>query len=366
MQRMPDDILELFIRQYIESWDCPEITFAWQGGEPTLMGLDFFRKAVRLEQKYAPAGKRILNTLQTNGLLIDDQWCSFLRDHGFLIGISIDGPKGLHDAYRKDLGGRPTFDRVMRSIELLGHYGLEYNTLTVVNRINARYPLEVYRFQRDEADSRYMQFIPCVEAAGFEHTAPRQPAAAADVTGWSVVPDDYGDFLVGIFDEWLLHDVGDVFVILFDVMLGLWMGLPASACTFAPVCGTALALENDGSIYSCDHYVYPEFRLGNIADTPLREILSSDRQRRFGMAKAGALPGSCRECSFLFACRGECPKNRIRTTASGEPGLNYLCAGFKKFFTHIDPWMKLMAAELRAGRTADRVMEYARAKGQRQ
>jgi len=373
--RMSEASLERFIRQYIAAQNVEQINFSWQGGEPVLMGLDFFKKVIELEKVYCPPTKRISNDLQTNGTLLDDEWCEFLRDNRFLVGLSIDGPEDLHNRYRVDKNQKPTFNRVVAAAELMKKHRVEFNTLTVVNRANARRPLDVYRFFRDELGSKYLQFIPCVEPKEFVSVAPgywdkeklptsgdvRAHPGSADsiVTDWSVDGDDYGNFLCTIFDEWLKNDVGKVFVRIFDTALGLWMGMPSSSCYFAEVCGKALALEHDGSVYSCDHYVYPEYRLGNIKTQSLTDMLYSDRQVKFGLNKTDALPRYCRECEFRFACNGECPKNRLLRTADGEFGLNYLCSGLRKFFRHIDPWMKLMAKELRAGRTADNVMKIA-------
>jgi len=365
--------LEELTRQFIGSRDRGTVSFAWQGGEPTLMGIDFFRKAVALQGKYRRPGVAIENTLQTNGTLLDDQWCQFLRDHHFLVGLSVDGPGPLHDLYRKDRKGKPTSGSVVRASRLLRNHGVEFNTLTVVNRENARHPLQVYRFLRNVIGARYMQFIPCVEPRDFESVPPQRwnvealpslddPEARPDakgsfVTEWSVDPEDYGSFLIKIFDEWVRRDVGKVFVINLEAALGSWLGLPSSTCTFADRCGNALAIEHDGSVYSCDHYVYPEHRLGLIHESDLIGLATSDRQSRFGQEKADGLPNACRECEFLFACHGECPKNRFLSDPNGGTGLNYLCKGLQRFFVHIDPWMRFMAGELRAGRKAENVME---------
>ncbi|MDD4891970.1 MAG: anaerobic sulfatase maturase, partial [Phycisphaerae bacterium] len=358
-RRISDETLERFIREYV-GYQCDalppdgEITFAWQGGEPTLMGLDFFRRIVELQRRHAPPGRRIANSLQTNGTLIDDQWARFFAEQRFLVGLSIDGPRELHDAYRVDKAGRGSFDRVMAGLAMLRRHRVEFNALVVVNRRNAGRPREVYRFLRDEAGVQFMQFIPCVERRDFEAVAPlaRPAAADSDATDWSVAPDEFGAFLCGVFDEWLARDVGRVFVQTFDTMLAQWMRLGSALCVFAETCGLAVAMEPDGSIYSCDHFVYPEHRRGRLGDRPLEEIVLADRQQRFGQDKRDRLPAYCRRCEYLFACNGECPKNRFLLTPDGEPGLNYLCRGLKRFFKHIDPWMKLMAAEVGAGRPA--------------
>ncbi|GIX06741.1 MAG: anaerobic sulfatase maturase [Candidatus Poribacteria bacterium] len=374
--RMDDRTLELYIRQYIEAQEGPEVPFAWQGGEPTLMGLDFFKRVVELQQKYCPPGKRITNALQTNGTLLNDEWCAFFKEHGFLIGISIDGPQQVHDRYRVDKGGRPTWHLVMRGLECLKRHQVEFNTLTVVHRYNSKVPLEVYRFLKEQG-SRFMQFIPIVERVGegsgrdgeLLWLAP-PPRLRPDpdeleiegppVTPWSVRPLDYGNFLIAIFDEWVRNDVGKVFIQIIEVQLGNWMGLGASLCVFTETCGRALVLEHNGDVYSCDHYVYPEYKLGNIHQTPIQELVESEFQRQFGLDKRETLPRYCLECDVRFACNGECPKHRFLKTPEGEPGLNYLCAGYKKFFRHIDPYMKTMAALLRRGQSPALIMEIVR------
>ncbi len=362
---MQPALLETYIRQYIEAQDAPLVSFAWQGGEPTLLGVDFFRNVVRLQRQYAN-GKEIANAFQTNGVLLDDEWASFFRDHSFLIGISIDGPRPLHDAFRVDKGGQPTFDKVLRAIETLRRYGVEFNTLTTVHRANADAPLDVYRFLRD-AGSGFMQFIPIVEriaqrttSDGLQLIAPSFDGEA-QVAPWSVQPLQFGRFLGAIFDEWVRRDVGRVFVQLFDVCLEIWSYIPASLCVFRPTCGAALAMEHSGDIYSCDHFVYPEHRLGNIMEAPLASLVNSVQQHNFGEAKLSTLPRYCRECDVRFACNGECPKHRFLTTPDGEAGLNYLCAGYKHFFHHIDPAMRFMAGELAAGRAPAEVMQWAAA-----
>ena len=358
--QMPDEVLECYIRQYIHEQDVPEVTFAWQGGEPTLLGVGFFERVVSLQRKHCPPGKTISNALQTNGTLLDDAWCEFLRENGFLVGLSIDGPREIHDRYRVDKGGKPTFDKVMRGLEMLKRHQVEFNTLTVVSRANSEKPLEVYRFLREHG-SGFMQFIPLVERTGggdlfSAPPDPDDPAPLAPVTPWSVRPLDYGRFLCAIFDEWIRRDVGKVFVQLFEVHLGVWMGLPASLCVFSENCGRALALEHNGDLYSCDHYVYPQYRLGNIMDRPLAEMVDSAEQRKFGSDKNDRLPRYCQECDVRFACNGECPKHRFLRTPDGEPGLNYLCAGYKHFFHHVDPYLRRLAAIVGQGRPAEEIM----------
>jgi uncharacterized protein len=371
---MPDEVLEAFVRDYIAAQDVPVVTFAWQGGEPTLLGLDFFRRVVGLQKRYAD-GRRIENALQTNGVLLDDEWAAFLAEQSFLVGLSIDGPRQLHDRYRVDRGGAPTFDRVMRGIDVLKRNGAAFNTLTAVHRENARAPLDVYRFLK-EAGSGFLQFIPIVErlasasggtsvAAGGSSSRSNlsEPGSAGEgrVTAWSVAPSDWGDFLCAIFDEWLRHDVGRVFVQLFDVALESWYRGEASLCIFSETCGRALAVEHNGDLYSCDHYVFPAFRLGNITATPIGDLVQALAQRQFGEAKRDRLPAYCRRCEVRFACHGECPKNRFLKAPDGEPGLNYLCGGYKRFFAHIDAAMRFMADELAHERAPANVMAWARA-----
>jgi uncharacterized protein len=352
--RMTPEVLETYVRDYIAAQPGPVVNFAWQGGEPTLLGVEFYRTAVALQLKHAQ-GKTIENAFQTNGVLLDDEWGEFLARHRFLVGISIDGPAHLHDAYRVDKGGKPTFDRVMAGLDVLKKHRIEFNTLTTVHRKNSRHALEVYRFLR-QVGSGYIQFIPIVErdaantGNGLLLAPPpdHEDAAALDsqVTAWSVRPDEYGDFLNRIFDEWVRHDVGRVFVQQFDAALANWAGQPAGVCIFSENCGRALAIEHNGDIYSCDHYVYPRYKLGNLMNTALAGLVDSPGQQAFGQAKSGSLPRYCRECPVRFACHGECPKHRFLHTPDGEPGLNYLCAGYKKFFKHIDAPMKTMAALL--------------------
>jgi uncharacterized protein len=356
--------LESYIRQYIESQPIPEVTFTWQGGEPTLLGVEFFERIIEIQSRYA-AGKQIRNTLQTNGVLLDDRWCEFLAAKGFLVGLSIDGPRELHDRYRVDRGGGPSFDRVMRGIECLKKHGVEFNTLTVVQRDNSHNPLDVYRFLK-EIGSGFMQFIPVVErlaASGGEDglvLISPESTVSARVTEWSVDARQYGKFLCAIFDEWVRHDVGRIFVQLFDVTLESWVGAPSSLCVFSPTCGDALAMEHNGDVYSCDHYVYPRNRLGNILESSLTSMVESRQQRAFGNAKYDSLPAYCRNCDYLRACYGECPKHRFIKTPDGEPGLNYLCAAYKKFFSHVDPYMTFMAAELANQRPPANAMAWAR------
>ncbi len=351
--RMADDLLEEYTRQYIAAQQVPVVTFAWQGGEPTLMGLDFFKRAVELQQKYRAPGTRIYNAFQTNGVLLNDDWCRFFHAHDFLIGISIDGPQALHDAYRVDKGGNPTFRRVMDGLALLKKHHVEFNILTTVHAGNVEHPLEVYHFLRDEAGAQFMQFIPIVERdneTGFQE--------GGTVTDRSLTGRQYGEFLCAIFDEWVRRDVGRIFVQIFDVALAAWSGQRPGLCIFEETCGDALALEHNGDLYSCDHFVEPRYRLGNIQEIPLLDMVASERQRQFGRDKRELLPRYCRECEVRFVCNGGCPKDRFILTPDGEAGLNYLCAGFKRFFNHIDHPMRMMAAELQVQRPPANVMRY--------
>jgi uncharacterized protein len=359
-RRISDELLESYIRQYIVGQDADEVVFSWQGGEPTLLGIDFFRKVVELEKKYKKANQRIENDLQTNGTLINEEWCKFLYENKFLVGLSIDGPKELHNAYRITKGGEPTFDKVFAAAKLMKKHGVKFNTLTVVNRVNAKRPLDVYRFLRKEIGSTYMQFIPCVEPKGFQTTAPqywriasmpvmgstaaRPGSEDSVVTDWSVDPEDWGTFLSRCFDEWYSKDVGEVLVNLFETAFAKTLGMPSQICVFGEFCGKGLAVECDGSVFSCDHYVYPEYRMGNIAEKPISEMVFSGRQKDFGFAKRDTLPNYCRQCQHLKMCWGECPKNRIIKTPDGEMGLNYLCSGLKRFFEHAQPHLKHMAS----------------------
>ena len=354
--RMADALLETFVKQYIEAQQVPEVTFAWQGGEPTLMGLGFFQRVIHYQQKHAKPGMIIHNALQTNGTLLDDEWATFFAEHNFLLGISIDGPRPLHDVYRVDKGGQPTFDKVMRGLRLLQKHGVDYNVLTTVNRVNGDYPLEVYRFLRDEVGTTWMQFIPVVERINADGLTLFQEGTT--VSDRSVQPEQFGRFLSTIFDEWVRRDVGTIYVQTFEAALSNWLGLANSGmCVFNATCGTGLAIEHNGDLYSCDHFVEPNYLLGNIRDTHMIELVASPQQIKFGLDKRDTLPRFCRECDVRFACHGECPKNRFILTPDGEPGLNYLCAGFKDFFHHIDFPMKLMAGLIRRQREAREVMQ---------
>ncbi|MFM7383220.1 MAG: anaerobic sulfatase maturase [Microcystaceae cyanobacterium] len=352
--RMSDEVLEAYIRQLIESHKTPEVTVAWQGGEPTLMGLDFFKKAIAYQEKYRRPGMTFENTLQTNGTLLNDEWCEFFKANNYLIGLSLDGPRELHDANRVDKVGRPTFDRVMKGLRLLQKHGVEYNILTTVNRVNSQYPLKVYRFLRDEVKTSWIQFIPVVERINEDGKTLYQKGT--QVSENSVLPEQFGTFLTTIFDEWVRRDVGKIFVQTFEAAVRSWLGLPTGMCFFSPTCGSGVALEHNGDLYSCDHFVEPDYLLGNIQETSMAELVESSRQFQFGQDKLTTLPRYCQQCEVRFACHGECPKHRFTNTPDGEPGLNYLCAGYKTFFTHIDNPLKMMVNLLRQGKDATEIM----------
>lgn len=353
--RMSDDVLEAYVRGLIEAHRSDRVTFAWQGGEPTLMGLDFYRRVAELQERYRRPGMTFENTIQTNGTRIDDAWAAFLGEHGFLVGISIDGPRELHDGNRVDKGGHATFDDVMRGLRLLQAHNVQYNVLTTVNRLNGDYPLEVYRFIRDEVGADWMQFIPVVERIGADGLP--DPIHGTSVSPRSVGPEQFGRFLTTVFDEWVRRDVGRVFVQTFEAAIRNFFGAAGSGlCVFDEMCGAGLALEHTGDLYSCDHFVEPEHRLGNIRELPILDLVGSGQQRAFGAAKRDALPRMCRECDVRFACHGECPKNRSLVTPDGEPGLNYLCAGYMLFFRHIDRPARVITRLLRTGRDASEVM----------
>ena len=360
---MADEVLETYIRDYIGSQsDAPdgEIWFSWQGGEPTMLGVDYFRRIVALQEQYKPAGKRIRNALQTNGTLLDEEWARFFRLNEFLIGLSLDGPRSLHDGYRVDRAGRPSFDKVMAGLELLKSHRVSFNILCVVHRDNATKPKEVYSFLR-EIGAEHIQFIPIVERSADGETLAAAPQIDEDgvdyrVTPWSVLPRTYGSFLTGVFNEWVQRDVGQVFVQFFDLQLGLMMGAPASLCWFSETCGGGLALEHNGDLYACDHYVYPEFLLGNITSTSIKELAHSAAQMQFGQAKRETLPKLCKECDIRFACHGGCPKHRFLVTSDGEAGLSYFCRSIKHFMKHAGLTLYQMAQLVQSGRPASDIM----------
>jgi len=368
--RMAAELQETYIRQLLEAHaGAPEVVVAWQGGEPTLMGLDFFRRTIELERRYARPGQSILNTIQTNGTLLDDEWGAFLAEHGFLVGISIDGPPEIHDAYRVDKGGKPTFARVARGLGVLKRHGVDWNVLTTVHAANGGRGREVYRFLRDELGATFVQTIPIVERttaanealanAGWGDRVSGRPLYVQEgdlVTGRTVRPEQFGRFLVDIFEEWVRRDIGTVFVQAFDNALAKWVGEPGGICIHEETCGLSLALEHNGDLYSCDHFVEPRFRLGNIADEHMLTLVSSQQQRGFGEAKRDTLTRTCRECDVRFACNGGCPKDRFAAAPDGEDGHNYLCAGYLLFFRHVDGPMREMAELLRQGRAPAELM----------
>ena len=368
--RMSLQMLETCVREYIQANDVPEVTFNWHGGEPLVMGLDFYRKAVALEQKYA-GDKTIRNTIQTNGTLIDQNWASFFRDNGFLVGISIDGPADLHDRYRRDKGGAPTFDKVLRGISLLYRNNVEFNTMTTVNKTSEGRGLEVYSFLKS-IGSRYMQFMPVVEHVKYPLGANGKPVKGArpyivspqeegaSIAPWSVDALAFGKFLTDIFDSWVLSDVGRYFVNIFDAALSCWCGVMPGTCAYAQTCGGNSIIEHNGDVYPCDHFVYSGYRLGNVAEDSLRTMMESGQQVRFGISKRNSLPYKCLKCRYLFACNGECPKHRFSRTESGETGLNALCEGYFKFYSHVAPYMDKMKELLSAGLAPAGVMPWAR------
>jgi uncharacterized protein len=360
--RMADELLETYLRQLIEAHAAvPEVMVAWQGGEPTLMGLDFFRRSVELAEGFLRPGQRAVYTIQTNATLLDADWAAFFREHGFLVGVSIDGPRELHDAYRVNKGGKGSFDEVMRGLGHLREAGVEWNALTTIHAANGDHGREVYRFLRDECGARFVQLIPIIERvaeAAADGSVPwtswrDRPLYVQDgerVTGRSVTPAQYGRFLIDVFEEWVRRDVGEVYVQMFDVALANWVGEPPGLCVHTETCGLALALEHTGDVYSCDHFVEPRHLLGNIKELPLAQLVASPQQQRFGLDKRDALPQFCLECDVRFACHGGCPKDRFTRTPEGEPGLNYLCDGYKAFFHHVDRPMRTMARLLAADR----------------
>ena len=375
--KMSDELLERYINQYIEAVQVPVVTFCWHGGEPLLAGIDFYEKAVAIQKRYR-GNKQIENSLQTNGLLITPEWCDFFRRNNFLIGLSLDGPKDIHDAYRRDRGGHPTFDRVMRGLELMAINGVEYNTLSTINDRCAGRGREVYRFMRSV--SKYMQFLPVVENTlpspaatdgSEEPTLQRERCRAAIVppgtegsvlAPWSITPKAFGRFMCDVFDDWVINDVGERFVQLFDITLAQWCGVQPSLCAFCPTCGDGLVVEHNGDVYMCDHFVYPEYRLGNIGTEHLRDLQRKPELFRFGIEKRNSLPSDCRRCEHLFACQGECPKHRFATTRRGERGLNTLCEGYKQFFSHTAPYMEQMRRLLEQGMEAKHIIPWARQK----
>jgi len=363
---MTDGVLRAFIANHVASQPTPVVEFVWQGGEPTLLGLDFFRRVVELQRSLGGA-KTITNSLQTNGTLLTDEWCSFLKKENFMVGISLDGPREVHDRYRRDRKGEGTFDAVMRGLRLLQKHGIEYNVLACVGRDTARRPLDVYHFFKSEG-IEFIQFTPVVERladrAGEDRGLKLAGPAALDRKGeearvapWSVVPEEYGDFLIAVYEEWVRNDVGRVFVMNFEWALNAWIGNPSPVCVHAERCGRSLVVEHNGDVYACDHSVYPEYRLGNIGTDRLTDLAERSLRSGFGIAKETALPRWCRECDVLRACRGGCPKHRFMTTPYDEPGLHYLCEGYRKFFLHIRKYCSAMAQLLENGIPVARIMD---------
>ena len=349
--RMSDAVLERFVDQVVASQPGPEIAFAWQGGEPTLMGLDFFERAVALAEARRRPHQRVTHALQTNATRLDDVWGAFLARHGFLVGVSLDGPRALHDRYRRDKGGRGSFDAVMRGVDVLRRHGVEWNALTTVHAANAEAPLEVYRFLRDDAGARFVQLIPIVERAdpsGFQ--------VGTALTERSVSEEAYGRFMLALFDEWVRRDVGIVFVQAFDELLGKHLGMRGGLCVHQSTCGAALALEHTGDVYSCDHFVQPDHRLGNLTELPLAALVDDPRQRAFGAAKRDTLTAQCRRCSVLAFCHGGCPKDRVGVSIDGESGQHHLCDGYFAFFSRTKPAMLWMADALRRGQPPAGIM----------
>ena len=376
--RMAEELLEQYLRQLIEAHArSPVVTVAWQGGEPTLMGVEFFRRSVELAEGLLRPGQQVEYTIQTNATLLDEEWASFFKEHDFLVGVSIDGPRELHDAYRVNKGGKGSFDQVIAGLEQLKRADVQWNALTTIHAANAGHGAEVYRFLRDECGARFVQFIPIIERvaeADGEGTVPWSSwrdrplyvQRGERVTGRSVTAEQYGRFLIDVFEDWVRRDVGKVYVQMFDVALANWVGEPPSLCIHSVTCGLALALEHTGDLYSCDHFVEPAYKLGNIKQTPMLELVASQRQRKFGLDKRDMLPRYCLECDVRFACHGGCPKDRFIRTPDGEPGLNYLCVGYKAFFHHVDPAMRFMAEQLRHGLApAEIIQRYASADAQR-
>lgn len=354
-QMMDDRTLEEFIRQYIECQTVEEVVFTWHGGEAMLRPLSFYEKVVELQQRYN-CGHRIVNCLQTNGTMINEAWCRFLRKHDWLVGVSIDGPEEFHDEYRRDASGRATFQTVVRGIRMLQRYGIEWNALAVVNDYNAEYPEDFYDFFK-EIGCQFIQFTPIVERRRADGRL-ASVGESGDMTAEGVEPQQWGEFLCRVFDHWVREDVGRVFVQIFDSTLARWVGQQPGVCTMSDVCGHAGIVEHNGDLYSCDHFVFPEYKLGNIHSDTIINMMSSERQHDFGRRKRGALPRQCRECRWTHICNGECPKNRFALTTDGEPGLNYLCEGYRMFFDHVAPYMDFMAAELKAGRAPANVMAW--------
>lgn len=355
---MSDEMLEQFTREYIEAQTMPQVLFTWHGGEPLMRSIDFYRKALALQKKYAH-GKQIDNVIQTNGTLLTDEWCEFFAKNYWLVGISIDGPQEYHDHYRVTPAGKPSWEKVMQGIQLLKKHRVEWNAMAVVNAYNAEHPLEFYHFFRDNG-CQYLQFTPIVERLT-EHEDGRTLASLADdreipLADASVTPQQWGNFLCTIFDDWVRHDVGKTFVEIFDCTLANWMGVLPGICAYSKECGHAGVMEHNGDVYSCDHFVFPEYKLGNIKDQSLIDMLYGEKQQAFSRLKHTSLPRQCKECDMEFACHGECPKNRFEKDKYGEPGLNYLCQGYYQYYSHVAPYMDFMKRELLAQRPPANIM----------
>ena len=363
MPRMSEQLLEEYIKQYLQGASQQQITFCWHGGEPLLAGLPFYRKAVELQQKYC-GDKIIENTLQTNGVLLNDEWCSFFKDNNFLIGLSLDGPQDIHDAFRRDCGGAPTFTKVVKAAEKMAALGVEYNLLATVNKRSEGRGAEVYRFLGTLGN--YMQFLPVVEYVRLRENEGKRPLIVspdeedAVEAPWSVSAKAYGEFMCDVFDEWVKYDVGYRFVQLFDATLANWCGVQPGVCSFCETCGDGLVVEHNGDVYSCDHFVYPEYRLGNIMEKSIQQMYTSNEQQAFGRDKREALPIECKRCSYYFLCRGECPKHRFDYAKNGEPYKNVLCEGYKQFFVHTDPYMRQMKTLIERGEPASKIMQWKR------
>lgn len=359
-QMMSDDILELFVKEYIQSQTTSEVLFIWHGGEPLLHPISFYERAIELQQRYAD-GRRVDNCIQTNATLLDEEWCKFLGKHNFLVGVSIDGTRMMHDAMRKTRNGESSFRDLIRGIRLLEKYGVQWNAMATVNAANVEYPLEFYRFFRDELGCRYLQFTPVVERISTESGVPRLMHGGelgGEVTPYSITAEQWGRFLCAIFDEWVRNDVGQIFVQLFDSTLANWVGAPVGVCTMSQYCGHTAVVEHNGDIYSCDHFVFPDYRLGNLKESSLIDMMYGTKQQIFGMSKYTSLPEQCLRCKYEFACHGECPRNRFITTADGESGLNYLCEGYYAFFEHASKAMDYMRRQLEEGLPPANVMRW--------
>lgn len=355
---MSDEMLEQFTREYIEAQTMPQVLFTWHGGEPLMRSIDFYKKALALQKKYAH-GKQIDNVIQTNGTLLTDEWCEFFAKNHWLVGISIDGPQEYHNHYRMTPAGKPSWEKVMQGISLLKKHRVEWNAMAVVNAYNAEHPLEFYHFFRDNG-CQYLQFTPIVERLT-EHEDGRTLASLADdreipLADASVTPQQWGNFLCTIFDDWVRHDVGKTFVEIFDCTLANWMGVLPGICAYSKECGHAGVMEHNGDVYSCDHFVFPEYKLGNIREQSLIDMLYGEKQQAFSRLKHTSLPRQCKECDMEFACHGECPKNRFEKDKYGEPGLNYLCQGYYQYYTHVSPYMDFMKRELLAQRPPANIM----------